>query len=201
MTAGKEYLWMMFVSWVHHFVSMCLQGLWRGWLRERETTLICNPNTIYRMCVTLSKHIAMLHFQMMDHLTLTETCGVLIWFTGSDYVNDGILLNWAWNVHMHQHHVSSVKKLFTTGLRCLQKKKKKTYWEWTQLLSWEKSATVELFMVGSCHIHFCMFLYEWLLTSAKWLQSQVLLKAFIGSSIQIICSTRSIVIKKCDTTT
>lgn len=50
---------------------------------EREIPPICNPNTIYRLCVTLTKHIAILQCCHMMDLTETETCDPVDYLSGS----------------------------------------------------------------------------------------------------------------------
>lgn len=73
---------------------------------EREVTPIFNPNAIYRLRVTLTKHIAVLQYCRMMDLTLTETCGPVVYLSGSlppinfhqimcVIVNEDVLFKWA----------------------------------------------------------------------------------------------------------
>lgn len=50
---------------------------------ERDIAPICNPSTIFCLCVTLTKHIVIFHYCSMMDLTFTETCGPLDCLSGS----------------------------------------------------------------------------------------------------------------------
>lgn len=95
MTASKEYLRLMFVSWVHNFVCVFTEKVKR--VMERGIAPICNPSTINRQCVTLSKHIAVSQHCPKMNLTSTQIWGPV------DYLSASL-------AQIYSHHIKRVSK-------------------------------------------------------------------------------------------
>lgn len=124
---------------------------------ERGIAPICNPSTIYRQCVTLSKHIAVSQHCRKMNLTSTEIRGPVDYLSASltqiyshhikRVSKSRALLKRAPRVHMH--HISSAKGVEVRGENA-------DVWMTNRLVSWEKSAAAELFMVCSCQTHFSL---------------------------------------------